>query len=179
MAKTGLECNIGETFTKFADLTASEMTKAAKRALRAGAKELQKQTRANAQSGMSTNSNQGWYDGKIVVYTDKVEDAVMISKVDGDFETELNQKVHVMGTRKSGSQTYKFRFLEKGTKERYAKHGRNRKHELITLKKPKYLGRISGRWFFRNAQQQVFPNLPSIYMKEIDKTIDKLNKAKL
>lgn len=178
MAKTGLECNIEETFTKFADLTADEMTKAAKRALRAGAKELQKQTRANAQSGMSTNSNQGWYDGKIVVYTDKVEDAVMISKMDGDFETELNQKVHVMGTRKSGSQTYKFRFLEKGTKERYAKHYRY-KGESIPLKKPKYLGRISGRWFFKTAQQQVFPNLPSIYMKEIEKTIDKLNKAKL
>lgn len=178
MGKTGLECNISDTFNAFMDLTSSEMTKATKRALRAGAKELQKQTRANAQSGMKTQNNTAWYDGKIVVYTDKVEDAVMISKVDGDFETELNQKVHVMGTRKSGSQTYKFRFLEKGTKDRYAKHYRY-KGESIPLKKPKYLGRITGRWFFKNAQQQVFPNLPSIYMKEIDKTIDKLNKAKL
>ena len=172
--KGGLECNIADTFNAFMDLTSSEMNKAVKRALRAGAKELQRQTKANAVSGMKTQNNTAWYDGKIIFYNDKVEDAVMISKVDGGFEDELSQRVHVMGIRKSGSQTYKFRFLEKGTKERYAT-----KWKGNTLKKPRRLGKIDGRWFFKNAQNQVFPNLPSIYLAEIEKTINKLNNTKL
>lgn len=179
MSKTGLECNIEETFAKFADLTASEMNKAVKKALRAGAKELQQQTKANMTAVMQNRNNQHWYDGKIVIYGDKMEDAVMLSKIDGSFDEELSQRVHIMGSRKSNSGTFRARFLEKGTKDRYAKHGRNKQHAVIEYKKPKYLGKITGKWFFKNAQQTVFPNLQSIYMKEIDKTVDKLNKAKI
>lgn len=159
MSRAAFECNIEDTFNAFMDLTSSEMNKAVKRALRAGAKELVKQTKANATSSMTTRNNTQWYDGKIVVFNDKIEDAVMISKMDGDFDNELSQKVHIMGTRKSGSGTYRLRFLEKGTKK-----GRG-------PKRPK--------WFFKDAQNQVFPNLPNIYAAEIQKTIDKLNTTNL
>lgn len=159
MSRAAFECNIEDTFNAFMDLTSSEMNKAVKRALRAGAKELVKQTKANATSSMKTRNNTQWYDGKIIVFNDKIEDAVMISKMDGDFDNELSQKVHIMGTRKSGSGTYRLRFLEKGTKK-----GRG-------PKRPK--------WFFKDAQNQVFPNLPNIYAAEIQKTIDKLNTTKL
>lgn len=159
MSRAAFECNIEDTFNAFMDLTSSEMNKAVKRALRAGAKELVKQTKAKATSSMITRNNTQWYDGKIVVFNDKIEDAVMISKMDGDFDNELSQKVHIMGTRKSGSGTYRLRFLEKGTKK-----GRG-------PKRPK--------WFFKDAQNQVFPNLPNIYAAEIQKTIDKLNTTKL
>ena len=175
----GLECNIEEVFGKFMDLTAKEMNKAVRSALRAGAKELQKQTKANAKAGIKTTNNTAYYDGKIVTYIDDVVDAVMISKVDGTYGEELSQRVHVMGTKKSGSQTYKFRFLEKGTKERYARHYRDSRGQLQNLKKPRYLGRIGGNWYFKNAQSSILPNLQNIYMKKIDETINKLNSTKL
>lgn len=179
MAKSGFECNIENTFDSFMNLTATEMNKAVRRALRSGAKELQKQTKSNMTASMKTRNNTHWYDGKIVVYDDKIEDAVRISKIDGTFGNDLSIKVHVMGTRKSGSGTYRARFLEKGTRERFAKHMRNKNHNLVALQKPKSLGRINGKWFFKNAQSTVMPNLPSIYMAEIDKTINKLNNTKI
>lgn len=176
---SGLECNIEQTFNAFMDLTQKEMNSTVRRALRAGAKKLQEQTRSNIKSGLKTRNNSHWYDGKPKVYSDSIEDAVRISKIEGDFETELSIPVHIYGTRASDSGTFRARFLEKGTKERYAKKARNRNHELIQLRKPKYLGSIKGRWFFRDAQNQVIPNLPTVYLQEINKTINKLNNTKI
>lgn len=174
MVRSGLECNVEEVFSKFMDLTAAEMNKAVKSALRTGAKQLQGVTKSNMTSAMQKRNNDHWYDGKMIFYNDKIEDAVMISKVEGGFEDELSQRVHIMGTQKSGSGTFRARFLEKGTKERYAKTWKGN-----TLKKPRRLGSITGKWFFKNAQNQVFPNLPNIYLAEIEKTINKLNNTKL
>ena len=174
MSKSGLECNVEEVFNAFCDLTQKEMNSAVRKALRAGAKQLQSTTKANAVSGIKNRDNTHWYDGKIIIYNDKIEDAVMISKIEGDFGSEMSQKVHVMGTRKSGSGTYRFRFLEKGTKERTARTYRGK-----PLRKPRKTGSIRGRWFFKNAQSTVFPNLPNIYVAEIDKAIQKINSTKL
>lgn len=179
MNQSSLECNVEEVFSQFMDLTAKEMNTTVRRALRAGGKELQKQTRKNAKAGINSRNNTHWYDGKIITYDDKIEDAVRLSKIDGDFGSELSQKVHVMGSRAKYSGTYRFRFLEKGTKQRYAKYYRDKGGKRMALKKPRYLGRIQGRWFFKNAQSQVFPNLEKIYMNEIDKTIQKLNQVKI
>ena len=175
---TGLECNISETFDNFMNLTAQEMTKCTRRALLRGAKELQTQTKQNISSSLKKRNNPHWYDGKIIVYTDTIEDAVMIGKVDGDFTSEMSVKVNIMGSRKKDSGTFRARFLEKDTQDREATHYRNRQHELMTYKKPKNLGKIQGKWFFKNAQATVFPNLPNIYMREIDNTINKLNNTK-
>lgn len=174
MSKSGFECNIEDVFNKFCDLTQKEMNSAVRKALRAGAKQLQTTTKSNASSGMLHRGNTHWYDGKIIFYNDKIEDAVMISKIEGDFGSEMSQKVHVMGTQKTGSGTYRFRFLEKGTKERQAKTRKGQK-----LKKERNTGAIKARWFFKNAQNQVFPNLPAIYVAEIDKAIQKINSTKL
>lgn len=179
MNQSSLECNVEEVFSQFMDLTAKEMNTTVRRALRTGAKELQKQTRKNATSRMMTRNNPHWYRGEQVFYNDDIEDAVRLSKIDGDFGSELSQKVHVMGTRNKYSGTYRFRFLEKGTKERYAKYYKDKTGERQALKKPRRLGRIQGRWFFKNAQSQVFPNLNKIYIQEIDKTIQKLNQTKI
>lgn len=176
---SGLECDIEKTFNAFMNLTQTEMTRATKRALRAGAKELQNQTKSNLNSAIKTTNNPHWYNGKRVYYNDTLEDAVRIGKFNTDFEEEISTSVHIYGTRDKNSGTYRARFLEKGTKDRYARKGRNRNHELITLRKPKYLGHITGRWFFKNAQTQVLPNLSNIYMSEIEKTINKLNNTNI
>lgn len=177
---SGFECNVEEVFNKFMELTASEMEKATKKALTAGAAELVRHTKSNLTASLNERGHQHWYNGKIIVYNNQVEDAVMQGKgTNGDFEEVMSKTVHIMGKNRTGSGTYRTRFLEKGTKERYATHARNKRHELVELKKPKHLGRINGKWFFKNAQNEVFPNLPDIYMREIDKAIDKINKTKI
>lgn len=176
---SGFECNVEQVFSRFMDLTQKEMTKTVKRALVAGAKELQKQTKENITSSLVKRNNPHWYDGKRINYNDNIEDAVRLGKWEGGTIDEQSTSVHIMGTRGSNSGTYRARFLEKGTKIRYAKKGRNRKHQLIDLKKPRYLGAIRGKWFFRTAQQQVIPNLEGIYMREIEKTINKLNNTQI
>lgn len=177
---SGFECNIEDTFNKFMNLTRKEMQGTVRKALVMGAKELQKQTKTNLTQSVVNRNNPHWYKGNLVTYSDKMEDAVRLGRYDkGGYVGDQSIKVHIMGTRNTGSGTYRARFIEKGTKERYAKTARNRNHELIRLKKPKRLGRISGRWFFKNAQQQVIPSLPGLYMREIDKTINKLNNTQI
>ena len=112
------------------------------------------------------------------MYEDKIEDAVRVSKIEGDYGEELTQKVHIMGTRKSGSGTFRARFFEGGTKNRFARSAVNRNGIRIQLKKGKNLGSIAPRWFFRSAQSSVFPTLPSIYASEIQKAVNKINSSR-
>lgn len=76
-------------------------------------------------------------------YNDTLIDAVGFTKVDG---ASLN--VNAMGTRKPGSGTYRARFFEEGTKDRYQKIRNG-----IRLKKKKFLGHIGPTHFFRDAVQ--------------------------
>lgn len=182
MNNSGFECDIARVFSEFCSLTQKEMYSATRRALRAGAKQLQAATRANAVAGMKKRDNPHYYRGKLKIYNDKIEDAVRLSKIEKDFGSELSQPVHVYGTRDENSGTYRFRFLEKGTKERFAKTytvKKGGKTERKVLKKPRRLGAIRPRWFFKNAQTQVYPSLPSLYIAEIDKAIQKINSTKI
>lgn len=74
-------------------------------------------------------------------YNDTLADAVMFSKIDGASLT-----VHAMGTRRSGSGTYRTRFFENDTRDRYQKTWNGQK-----LKKKRFLGHITGTHFFATA----------------------------
>ena len=76
-------------------------------------------------------------------YTDTLVDAVGFSRVDGASTT-----INAMGTRKTGSGTYRTRFFEEGTRERFHK-----KRNGIKLKKKKSVGRIKPTKFFASAVQ--------------------------
>lgn len=76
-------------------------------------------------------------------YNDTLVDAVGFTKVDG---ASLN--VNAMGTRKTGSGTYRARFFEEGTRDRYQKT-----HNGIKLKRKKYIGKIGPTHFFKSAVQ--------------------------
>lgn len=76
-------------------------------------------------------------------YIDTLVDAVGFSKVDG-----ATTIVNAMGTRKKGSGTYRTRFFEDGTVERFQK-----KRNGIRLKKKKSVGKITGTKFFASAVQ--------------------------
>ena len=174
--KAGWETNIEQVFNSFCQLTQKEMTSAVRKALRAGAVTLRNQTRQNLTNSLATRGNPHWYKGKPLTYNDEIEDAVRITKIDngyGDGE-EMSIRVHIMGTRDSNSGTYRARFLEKGTRERYAKTLKGN-----ALKKKRYLGRIAPKWFFRNANATVEPQLQRIYMAAIDKACQKINSTKL
>lgn len=166
---SGLECDIEKVFEQFCELTDREMNKAVRSALKSGAVELKKQTQQDLTSSLKKRDN---HPG---MYNDKIEDAVRIGKFDNDnFDEDLYIKVHIMGTRNTGSGTYRARFLEKGTKERYAKT-----YKKATLEKPRYLGSIQGKWFFKNAQGEVFPHIHQIFMDNIERAINKINNTKV
>lgn len=74
-------------------------------------------------------------------YNDTLVDAVGFSKVDG-----ATTIVNAMGTRKKGSGTYRTRFFEAGTVDRYQKRING-----IRLKRKKYIGRIKPTNFFQSA----------------------------
>ena len=74
-------------------------------------------------------------------YNDTLVDAVGFTKVDG---ASLN--INAMGNRKKGSGTYRTRFFENNTKDRYQKTYRG-----IKLKKKRFLGHITGTHFFSNT----------------------------
>lgn len=168
MAKTDLEVDVLEMFNKFKELTAKEMDMAVKKAITKAAREIREKTVQNAESGIKTYNNHpdGPYNG------DTILDAPRVSRIEDRYdEDSLSIKVHVMGTRKSDSQTYRFRFLEKGTKDRYQLTYRGKE-----LKKPRYLGSIKPRHYFRKANEET--NVESIYVKEIDEAINKINNGR-
>ena len=167
MNKGGIETNVEEVFAAFCDLTQKEMKGVVRRAIGKAEQELKKQTQANLSSSILLR---GRSSGK---YMDNIDDAVMASKVRGEYGEELEGKVHIMGTRKDGSGTFRARFLEKGTKERQA-----RTYKGKPLKKERSLGFIKPKWFFRSANATVLPQIERLYMAEIDKAIQKINSRK-
>lgn len=74
-------------------------------------------------------------------YSDTLIDAVGFTKVDG-----ASLVVNAMGTNKKGSGTYRTRFFEDGTVDRYQK-----KRNGIRLKRKKYIGKIKPYKFFSSA----------------------------
>lgn len=178
--KNGFQGDLDKQFAKFAQLSSQEMTNAFARGLRKAGKEVVNLTKSSATSGMLKRNNPHWYDGKQVFYNDVIEDAPRVKTVWTGWSgpgkaDEIYVNISVFGSTASDSGTYRFRFLEKGTKQRFAKHYRTRTGERKLLKKPKNLGRITPRWWFRNAYQSVVPSVDSILLSEIDKTINKLN----
>lgn len=183
--KNGFSGDLTSTFEGFQKMTGEEMTKALAKGLRKAAKEVVNLTKSNATSGMLKRNNPHWYDGELVTYNDKIEDAARHGRVwIGGYSgvaDEMTINVSVFGSRASDSGTYRFRFLELGTKERFAKYYRKKKKgqkgkgERALLKKPRRLGRITPKWWFRNAYQAVVPNVDNIILTEVEQAINKIN----
>ena len=74
-------------------------------------------------------------------YSDTLVDAVGFTKVDG---ASLN--INAMGNRKKSSGTFRARFFETGTKNRYQKT-----RHSVKLQKKKFIGKIKGTYFFHRA----------------------------
>lgn len=166
--KADLEVDVLKMFNEFKELTGYEMDAAVRRALRKAANEIKKKTVENARSDIKTYNNHpdDPYQG------DSILDAPRVTKVNDWYdEDELSIEVHVLGSKAEDSQTYRFRFLEKGTKDRY-----QRQISGKDLKKARYIGRIAPRRYFGRANQET--NVEQIYVSEINKAIEKINNGK-
>lgn len=160
------ETNIEEVWAKYQELTTNEMTKAIKRALNKAAVELKELTKNNfLASGINSHSPESKYN-------DSLEDGVRMIKARGNYDEDFYSTVHILGTRASDSGTFRLRFFEKCTRDRFQTsiHGK-------PLQKPRYIGQIKPKWFFKTANSQIESQLDQIYLTEIDKAIEKVNRT--
>ena len=149
------------SFENFKGDVYREFDKALRRAIRKTAAQIKEGTVSNAKAGIKTYNNHpnDPYNG------DSILDAVRISKLEDRYdEDDMYMKVHVMGTKKEDSQTYRFRFLEKGTRNRSYKSKNGVDHNL---------GKINAKRYFRNAVNSV--NAEQIFQEEVEKAINNIN----
>ena len=138
------------------DAVSKVMSRAESAALRKGAQLLKKNTKSNLTStGIRIGINP--------LYIDKLSDGVMSSKV-----KEGSIVVHVMGTRKKGSGTFRLRFFEGGTKERYQKTWKGKK-----LRVPRRLGHIKAYGFFNSALSSSTDEVMKAMDEQLTKYIEK------
>ena len=138
------------------DAVSKVMARAESAALRKGAQVLKKNTKSNLTStGIRIGINP--------LYIDKLSDGVMSSKV-----KEGSIIVHIMGTRKKGSGTFRLRFFEGGTKERYQKTWKGKK-----LKVPRRLGHIKAYGFFNSAVSSSTDEVMKAMDEQLTKYIQK------
>lgn len=129
-------------------------------------KEVKKQFKTELPAATKRNPN----------YIDRLIDAVRSSKVKEKGLGELILKIHVMGNRKKGSGTFRARFFEGGTRERFIKPGYVDKLGRKYTKK-RSIGHIEPLWFFRDSMSSV--NTASINMNSyLEQEINKLNARK-
>lgn len=112
-----------------------QLPRAEKRALYRAAYFLRDKIRQSLTSSLPKATNRN------PKYSDTLIDAIGFTKVDG---ASLN--INAMGNRKKTSGTYRTRFFENDTRDRYQKSYRGQK-----LKKKRFLGHITGTHFFKNA----------------------------
>lgn len=137
-----------------------EFHKAKIRALKAGGMVLKKA----AQSGFDTSGIKNNPNPK---YSDLLRDGIMMTRTD---EVESKLKVHILGTRSSKSGTFRLRFFENGTKDRYQKTYKGR-----PLKKKRFVGKIpDGKYSFFNtsidaSQQDATSMFEKVLLESIER----------
>lgn len=109
-------------------------------------------------------------------YNDKMIDAVRSSKVEDKGLAELKVKVHVLGTRKKGSGTFRARFFEGGTQER------TMSPYVDSLGRKYVNSRSTGRihpplYFFKDTISNLNPTQQQIH-QDLEEQINKLNNKK-
>lgn len=155
---TTIETNADKVFADFRKLTTKEMRKALRAAITRAASQLQRETKRELRKTMPTATQKGRYP-------DSLADAVRRSKIEETKKGEISAKVHIMGTGRTGSGTYRLRFFEKGTKQRRTAKGYNR-------------GSIKALLFFVLAQTSFYNEYDRILRDEIPKAVNKINSKK-
>lgn len=154
--KTGAKI-IADTLSTSIQDVLKVMSRAENSALRAGANVIKRQTKKNLKSsGISLSKTDSKYD-------DSLMDAIRVSRPEnGDI------KVHIMGTRRKTSGTFRLRFFEGGTKVRY-----NKTVKGTPLNKKRKVGQIGAHNFFANALSSSAGDVENAMDKALTKYIEK------
>lgn len=131
----GISVKITGTFKGKFEEVAKEMPHIEKRALYKAAYFLRDKIRQSLTSAIPKATERN------PKYIDTLQDAVGFTRVDG-----ASLVVNAMGVSRKGSGTYRTRFFEEGTVDRWQK-----KRNGIRLKKKHFLGRIKPTKFFQSA----------------------------
>ena len=130
-----------------------------KAALMAGAQVLKDKTKENLISMIPASTNRN------PKYNDTLVDAIRNGPLAQD-----HVKVHVLGTRAKGSGTYRTRFFENGTRDRYQKSYRG-----VKLKDKRFLGKITPKNFFSSAITSEQQNILAAMQQVLDNFMQKAN----
>ena len=131
----GITLKVSGSFKGNFDEIAKEMPNIEKRALYKAAYFLREKIQESLKSSIPKATQRN------PKYNDTLVDAVGFSRVDG-----ASTIINAMGTRKTGSGTYRTRFFEEGTVKRYQK-----KRNGVRLKRKKYIGFLKPTHFFSSA----------------------------
>ena len=97
------------------------------------------------------------------LYNDTLIDAIRTSKIFAD-----TVKVHIMGVRSKKSGTFRLRFFENGTKDRY-----QTSYNGQPLKKKRKLGHIKAYNFFESAKAGAIREAEQTFTEMFDKYIER------
>jgi hypothetical protein len=97
-------------------------------------------------------------------YKDTIADAVRFTKVDG-----ATLKVHALGTQESGSGTYRARFFEEQTKDRYQKTWNG-----VKLKKKRFLGHVGPLHFFKPTMESNMGEAQNRMLRVMEKFLENI-----
>ena len=149
-----------------------EVLKARKRGMNKAVMKIRNKTKSLIKSAIPASKN---HDPK---YSDTMIEGARVSKFkDSSLVGEAIAGAHIMGTRKTGSGTFRLRFFESDTERRFIKdHERKNKKNGGTHKvKGHYVGKIKGKGFFKSAVDSEISKATSIIEEELNKAIDKCN----
>lgn len=156
MNNASLTTNAYEVIQEFKEFTLKEMNKATRTALRKGAQVLARKTKRELRRVLKRASSRN------PKYNDRLIDGVRYSV---DKKGNL-AKVHIMGTDKKGSGTFRLRFFEKGTKVRHHK------------KNNKSIGKIRAYNFFSSARSNSQNDINNAVTTHLIATIKKINEKR-
>lgn len=154
-----IETNADQVYNSFLNLTTKEMRKALRQGVQNAANKLRGETKKVFRSALPAARHRN------TKYNDTLLDAVKRSKVEENQRGEISAKVHIMGTRNTGSGTFRARFYEKGTRQRRTRKGYNR-------------GSIAPLGFFATANASFGADYNAILNNEIAKAIERINNAR-
>lgn len=157
--QVNITTNTEEVFKKFKELSLKEMRKVLKKALNSTASKLKSNTKKTFKRALPNAGKKGRY-------ADTLQDAVRRSKIEENKNGEMSVKVHIMGSRNTGSGTYRAKFFETGTGQRKTRKGYNR-------------GAIKPLHFFKQANSGFNKDYENTFNSELNKAIEKINKTKI
>jgi len=110
---------------------------------------------------ISTFKKTGIHYGRNPLYSDTLIEGIRTSKINAD-----TIKVHIMGVRSKKSGTFRLRFFENGTKDRFQKTYNGK-----PLKKKRNLGHINAYNFFESAKSSSINKAEETFTEMFDKYI--------